>query len=168
MDGNRGAPFALFDAERRRRNRRMEPNLQTIAELLTLRYHSLCQLTKEIDAGKRAFEVMDIEQIDEHTSCQADLCAKVQAMDEEIHRWTAWMRSAMQDPQSDFEPLKNLICRNESAQLEVAGAAQALEEFLRASGTILSILLNVNSCLHGTYGLTEGVPIPAAFFKKPC
>ncbi|GEM_PF-5708982 len=146
----------------------MDQKLQTMAELLTLRFHTLCQLGKEIEAGQRAFVAMDIEQIEEHTTRQADLCAKILAMNEQVNTHTAWMRDAMRNSDTDFEPLKNLIRQNESAQLEVASAAEAFEDFLRSSRANLNILLNVNAYLHGTYSLSKDVPVPDPFFERSC
>ena len=146
----------------------MEQKLQTMAELLSLRFHTLCQLGKEIEAGQRAFVDMDLEKIEEHTARQADLCAKILAMNEQVYAHTSWMREAMRNAEADFEPLKNLIRQNESAQLEVAMAAEAFEDFLRSSRANLNILLNVNAYWLGTYSLSKDVPVPDPFFERSC
>jgi hypothetical protein len=146
----------------------MDDTLQTMAELLALRYSALCTLGKEIEAGQQAFVDMDIEQIEQHTSRQADLCAKIIAMNEEVSSKAAWTRQAMGSSEAEFEPLKDLIRQNESAQLKVADAAEAFEDFLRSSRANLNILLNVNRYLLGTYSLTKDVPVPDPFFERSC
>lgn len=146
----------------------MDTKLQIMAELLTLRFHTLCRLGKEIEAGQRAFEAMDLDQIEEHTTRQSDLCAKILAMNDQLSACSEWMREGMRNSETEFEPLKNLIRQNETAQLEVARGTEAFEDFLRSSRINLSILLNVNAYLLGTYSVSKDVPVPDPFFERSC